>query len=185
VAVGVIGERATDGWRPEVSEHHGRTGTRTHPLRRVRAVESVFGAVGSRTLWVGDVGAATRLKLTTVGFGIALTSVLAEALGLAKGLGVDPAQFAGVITGGPMDSPYLQAKLRAVLDDDYTPSFTVRNAEKDTRLIAEAAADAGVAVDLAVAAGERFRRARAQGHGDQDMIAGYFGSFPEGVGSAG
>ncbi|MYW06426.1 NAD(P)-dependent oxidoreductase [Streptomyces sp. SID3343] len=141
-------------------------------------LESVFGAVGGKTLWVGDVGAATRLKLTTVGFGIALTSVLAEALGLAKGLGVDPAQFARVISGGPMDSPYLQAKLKAVLDDDYTPSFTVRNAEKDTRLIAEAAADAGVAVDLTEAAGERFRRAEAQGHGDEDMIAGYFGSFP-------
>ncbi|MFD1935660.1 MULTISPECIES: NAD(P)-dependent oxidoreductase [Nonomuraea] len=141
-------------------------------------LEPVFSAVGGKTLWVGEPGAATRLKLTTVGFGIALTSVLAEALALAKGLGVDPALFGEVITGGPMDSPYLQAKMKAIVGGDYTPSFTVRNAEKDTRLIAEAAARAGVSVDLAEAAGERFRRAESQGHGDDDMAAGYFASFP-------
>lgn len=141
-------------------------------------LESVFSAVGSKTLWVGEAGAATRLKLTTVSFGIALTSVLAESLALAKGLGVDPALFGQVVTGGPMDSPYLQAKLKAVVEGDYTPSFTVRNAEKDTRLIAEAAAGAGIAVDLTVAAGERFQRAESQGHSDDDMVAGYFASFP-------
>ncbi|MGW5685186.1 NAD(P)-dependent oxidoreductase [Nonomuraea sp. NPDC003754] len=140
-------------------------------------LEPIFSVIGAKTLWVGEVGAATRLKLTTVGFGISLTSVVAEALALAKGLGVDPALFGEVITGGPMDNPYLQAKVKAILAGDYTPSFTVRNAEKDTRLIAEAAAGAGVAVDLAEAAGERFRRAEAQGHGDDDMAASYFASF--------
>ncbi|GAA3147684.1 NAD(P)-dependent oxidoreductase [Planomonospora alba] len=137
-------------------------------------LDPVFSAIGSKTLWVGEVGAATRLKLTTVGFGIMLTSVLAE------GLGVDPALFGQVITGGPMDSPYLQAKMKAVLSGDYSPSFTVRNAGKDTRLITEAAAAAGIAVDLAEAAGERFRRAEARGHGDDDMVAGYFASFADG-----
>ncbi|MEU7895081.1 NAD(P)-dependent oxidoreductase [Nonomuraea sp. NPDC049152] len=141
-------------------------------------LEPVFSAVGAKTLWVGEAGAATRLKLTTVGFGIALTSVLAEALALAKGLGVDPALFGEVITGGPMDNPYLQAKMKAIVGGDYTPSFTVRNAEKDTRLIAEAATRAGVSVDMTEAAGERFRRAEAQGHGDDDMAASYFAGFP-------
>ncbi|MBG0831243.1 NAD(P)-dependent oxidoreductase [Planomonospora sp. ID67723] len=144
-------------------------------------LEPVFAAVGSKTLWVGEAGAATRLKLATVGFGIAMTSVLAEALALAKGLDVDPALFGQVITGGPMDSPYLQAKMKAVLDEDYSPSFTVRNAEKDTRLIAEAAEAAGVSVDLAEAAGARLRRAGTQGHGDDDMVASYFAGFLPGA----
>ncbi|GAA3447573.1 NAD(P)-dependent oxidoreductase [Planomonospora venezuelensis] len=141
-------------------------------------LEPVFAAVGGTTLWVGEAGAATRLKLVTVGFGIELTSVLAEALALAEGLGVEPELFARVVTGGPMDSPYLQAKMKAVLGGDYSPSFTVRNAEKDTRLIAEAAAAAGVAVDLAEAAGARLRRAEARGHGDDDMAARYFAGSP-------
>jgi 3-hydroxyisobutyrate dehydrogenase len=56
----------------------------------------------------------------------------------------------------------------------------VRNAEKDTRLIGEAGEAAGVRLDVVAAAGERFRRAEAQGHGDEDMAATYFASFGKG-----
>ncbi|NUQ87450.1 MAG: NAD(P)-dependent oxidoreductase, partial [Glycomyces artemisiae] len=34
-------------------------------------------------------------------------------------------------------------------------------------------------LDLAEAGAERFRRASAQGHGDEDMAATYFASFDE------
>ncbi|MCP2340634.1 3-hydroxyisobutyrate dehydrogenase [Actinomadura rupiterrae] len=140
----------------------------------------VFDAVGKKTVWLdedGASGAGTRLKLAAVAYGISLTSILAESLALTKALGLDPALFGEVITGGPLDSPYLQAKLGAVLADDFTPSFTVRNAEKDTRLITEAAASANVRLDMAEAARDRFRRAIAQGHGDLDMAATYYASF--------
>lgn len=147
-----------------------------------KALDPVFGAVGSRTLWQsedGESGAASRLKLAAVTYGISLTAVVAEALALAKGLGIDPGRFAEVVTGGPMDSPYLQAKMKAIIAGDFTPSFTVRNAEKDTRLISEAGAGAGVRVDLVAAAGERFRRAERAGHGEEDMAATYFASFTD------
>jgi 3-hydroxyisobutyrate dehydrogenase len=145
---------------------------------RDERAEQVFSAVGSKTVRVGEAGAATRLKLATVGFGIAVTSAVAEALGLAEGLGVPSSLFREVVSGGPLDSPYLQAKLAAITEGDYAPSFTVRNADKDTRLIAEAAARAGVEADLTLAAGVRFRRAEQQGYGDLDMAASYFASFP-------
>ncbi|KAB2346833.1 NAD(P)-dependent oxidoreductase [Actinomadura rudentiformis] len=145
------------------------------------ALEPVFGAVGKKTMWLGTEGAegtATRLKLAGVNLAIAMTSIIGESVALTKALGLDPALFGELITGGPMDNPYLQAKLKAILSDDYTPSFAVRNAEKDTRLITEAAARAGVRLDMTEAAGERFRRALALGHGDEDMAASYFASFP-------
>lgn len=148
---------------------------------KARAVLApAFDAVGKKTLWLdedGASGAGTRLKLAGVAYGIALTSIAAESLALTKALGLDPALFGEVVTGGPMDSPYLQAKLGSVLADDYTPSFTVRNAEKDTRLITEAAASANVRLDMAEAAGARFRRAIEQGHGELDMSATYRASF--------
>ncbi|MFI0454092.1 NAD(P)-dependent oxidoreductase [Actinomadura sp. 6N118] len=145
------------------------------------ALEPVFGAVGQKTLWLGTEGAegtATRLKLAGVNLAISMTSIIGESVALTKALGLDPALFRELITGGPMDNPYLQAKLKAILTDDFTPSFAVRNAEKDTRLVAEAAARAGVRLDMTEAAGERFRRALALGHGDEDMAASYFASFP-------
>lgn len=145
-------------------------------------LEPVFGALGSRTLWVGDDAArgnGTRLKMATVGFAITMNTIVAEALALTKGLGLDPAQFAEVVTGGPLDNPYVQAKMKAVRDGDYEPSFSLRNAEKDTRLVSQAGDSAGVRVDMIDAAGERFRRAIDQGHGDEDMAATYFASFPD------
>ncbi|MFC5754070.1 NAD-binding protein [Actinomadura rugatobispora] len=67
--------------------------------------------------------------------------------------------------------------MKAIRDGDFEPSFTLRNAEKDTRLIGEAARSAGIRVDMTDAANQRFRRAIDQGHGDEDMAATYFAGF--------
>ncbi|WP_395109167.1 NAD(P)-dependent oxidoreductase [Actinomadura sp. SCN-SB] len=155
------------------------------PEEAREALAPVFEVLGGKTLWVGEDGArgnGTRLKMATVGYGIALTTIVAEALALVKGLGLDAARFAEVVSGGPMDSAYLQLKMKAIRDGDFEPSFALRNAEKDTRLIGEAARSAGIRVDMIDAAGERFRRAIAQGHGDEDMAATYFAGFSDGEG---
>jgi 3-hydroxyisobutyrate dehydrogenase len=143
-------------------------------------LEPVFGAVGGRTLWLdedGASGAGTRLKLAAVSYAISLTSVVAESVALTEGLGLDPSLLGEVLTGGPLDSAYLQIKMKAMLAGDFEPSFAVRNAEKNTRLIHESAENAGIRVDVNDAAGARFRRVIEQGHGDEDMAATYRASF--------
>ncbi|MBE1535652.1 NAD(P)-dependent oxidoreductase [Actinomadura algeriensis] len=145
------------------------------------ALEPVFGTLGSRTLWLDEDGAAaagTRLKLAAVSYAISLTSVIAESVALTRALGLDPARLGEVLGGGPLDNAYLQVKMKAIIEDDLTPSFAVRNAEKNTRIIHEAAASVGIRVDVNDAAGDRFRRAIEQGHGDEDMAATYHASFP-------
>jgi 3-hydroxyisobutyrate dehydrogenase len=140
----------------------------------------VFDAIGKRTLWVGDdggSGAASRLKLVLNTWVIALTHGVGEALALAEGLGVDPQHFVEVVSGGPMDNAYFQAKSAAVISDDYTTSFSVDNAAKDARLVLEAARRAGVRMDTVEAGHARFVRACELGHGNKDMAAGYFASF--------
>ncbi|MEV5574569.1 NAD(P)-dependent oxidoreductase [Spirillospora sp. NPDC052269] len=145
-----------------------------------KVVQPVFDAVGQRTLWLGEDGAeggGTRLKMVTVGYAITLASLVAESMALAEGLGLDPNAFGEVVSGGPLDCGYLQTKMRAVLDRDFSPTFTVLNATKDTGLILEAASSAGVRVDLTEAARQRFVRATEQGHGGEDMVASYFAGF--------
>ena len=78
-----------------------------------------------------------------------------------------------------MDNGYFQMKSKAILSGDFTPAFTVDNAEKDARLVLDAADRAGVEMDTVRAGQQRFMRASAQGHGDQDMAAGYFASFTD------
>ncbi|QLH21512.1 NAD(P)-dependent oxidoreductase [Streptomyces sp. Rer75] len=144
------------------------------------AVRPVFDAIGSRTVWVGasgEEGAATRLKLVVNSWILAITHGTAEALALAKGLGVEPQGFFDAIAGGPLDNGYLHAKAGQLLSGNLEPSFAAKTAEKDARLIVEAGERSGVRLDLAAAGAERFRRAVGQGHGDEDMIASYFASF--------
>jgi 3-hydroxyisobutyrate dehydrogenase len=144
------------------------------------SLEPVLGAVGARTTWVaedGTTGAATRLKLVCNSWVLTLTQGVAEALALAGGLGVEPESFLAAVAGGPLDCGYLHAKSKAILAGDYTPSFSVTTAAKDARLIVEAADAHGVRLDVAAAGAERFRRAEAQGHGEEDMAATYFASF--------
>ncbi|MFI1533714.1 NAD(P)-dependent oxidoreductase [Streptomyces anandii] len=145
------------------------------------AVTPVFEAVGARTVWTGDDGAAataTRLKLVTNSWVVAATAATGEALALAKGLGVDPQGFFDLISGGPLDMGYLHAKAALILQDGLLPaSFAVTTAEKDARLIVEAGREHGVRLDVAAASAERFARAAAQGHADEDMAAAYYASF--------
>ena len=54
----------------------------------------VFDAVGAKTVWLGEAGAGSRLKLVLNTWLLALTEGLAEAIALAGALGVDPALVA-------------------------------------------------------------------------------------------
>ncbi|HLL58212.1 MAG TPA: NAD(P)-dependent oxidoreductase, partial [Rubrobacteraceae bacterium] len=72
--------------------------------------EPVFDAVGSKTLWLGEAGAGSRLKLVTNNWIVGLLGVLAETISLARATGVDPARFLEVIEGGPLGLPYAQMK---------------------------------------------------------------------------
>ncbi|OIK01541.1 NAD(P)-dependent oxidoreductase [Streptomyces colonosanans] len=147
------------------------------------AVTPVFDAVGSRTLWTGEDGAAgsaSRLKLVANSWVLAVTAATGEVLALARALDVDPQKFFDLVAGGGLDMGYLRAKADAILNDRLTPpSFAVTTAEKDARLIVRAGEQHGVRLDVAAAAAERLSRAAAQGHADEDMAAAYFASFDE------
>lgn len=145
---------------------------------RVRArVQPVYDAIGRDTVWLPKAGDASRLKLVANSWVIALTNAAGETVALAQRLGVDPQLFLDTIAGGSLDSPYLRAKAASILSDDFTPSFALTLAAKDTSLVLDAARGAGVRMDLAEAAAQRFRRAAEQGHGSDDMAAAYFASF--------
>jgi 3-hydroxyisobutyrate dehydrogenase len=142
------------------------------PAQDRDTVQSVFDAIGKRTVWVSEkIGAASRLKLALNSWAFALTHGVAESLALAKGLGVDPALVVDVVKGGPMDSAFFQSKAAFILANDYPTSFSIANALKDAGLVMEAVERAGITADLAAAGLQRFRRAFEAGHQDKDMAA--------------
>ncbi|MPR07516.1 NAD(P)-dependent oxidoreductase [Microvirga tunisiensis] len=138
------------------------------------AAQSIFDAIGQRTLWVSDTpGASSRLKLALNAFVFALTHGTAESLAIATALGVDPALVIGAVTGGPLDSGYFQGKGAAMLKGDHATSFSVENGVKDAKLVVEALAGTNVRADLAEAGLARFQRAADAGHGERDIAASF------------
>lgn len=134
---------------------------------------ALFDAVGSRTVWVGEAGQASRLKLVANAWVVTVVEGVAECLRLAEGFGLDPALFLEAVRGGGVDAPYVGLKGRAMLDGDFTPSFTLSGAAKDAGLVVAAARGAGVDVGVLEQVDAHLARAVDAGHGDLDLAATY------------
>ena len=136
-------------------------------------VAPVLDAIGSRTLWVGEAGAGSRLKLAANAWVFTVVEGVAESLALTRELGLDPRLFLEAVRGGALDAPYVQLKGGAMLDGSFDPAFALDGALKDAGLIIEAGKAAGL--DLGVLPGirEHYARAVEAGHGDLDMAATY------------
>jgi 3-hydroxyisobutyrate dehydrogenase len=133
-------------------------------------LERVFDPVAARVVWVGDVGAGSRLKLVINSWLATLLAGLAEAIALAEGLGLDPARFLDAIDGGPLGPAYASLKGSMMLERDYPPAFPLRLLAKDVDLVAAAAAEADVPLRLPAAIGALLTAARPE-HDDEDMSA--------------
>lgn len=136
-------------------------------------VQPILDAIGSTTTWLGEAGQGTRLKLVANSWVLTVVEGIAEALTLAKALGVEPQRFLDVVKGGAMDAPYVQLKGRAMLDGDFAPSFGLDGAAKDAGLIVDAARAAGADVAVIEAVQQHFARALSEGYGDKDLAATY------------
>lgn len=135
-------------------------------------VGPVLGALGSRTLWVGDEpGPASALKLVVNSWVASLNAATAQAVALGRGLGLDPGLFLEAIEGGPSDSAFAHMKGELMLSGDFPPSFAVDGVAKDVRLMREAAARAAVDTGLLDQLLALYQRASERGHGEDDMAA--------------
>ncbi len=135
-------------------------------------VAPVFDAIGSRTIWVGEQpGDGHRLKLVANSWVLSVTGATAQSIGFADRLGIDPQLFLDVIAGGPLDCGYAQAKGKAMLAGDFTPSFGLDGAAKDSDLILAAMRDAHTDQRLMAALRDMFAEVRDCGHAEQDMAA--------------
>jgi 3-hydroxyisobutyrate dehydrogenase len=136
-------------------------------------VAPVLDAIGSRTMWVGDAGAGTRLKLAANAWVLTVVEGVAESLALTRDLGLDPRLFLEAVAGGALDAPYVGLKGAAMIEGSFDPAFALNGALKDADLILEAAAGAGVEMGLMPGIRDHLSRAAAAGHGDLDMSATY------------
>jgi 3-hydroxyisobutyrate dehydrogenase len=137
------------------------------------ACRPVFDAIGSRTVWLGEAGSGTRLKLVANNWVVSLLGALAETIAFAQRIDVPPEAFLDAIEGGAMGAPYARIKGEMMLKGEFPPSFPLELALKDARLVLEAAERHDLELALTDAVARRFAEAAEQGHGEEDMAAIY------------
>jgi 3-hydroxyisobutyrate dehydrogenase len=102
-------------------------------------VTPLFDALGQRTVWAGDVGTGTRLKLVANTWLAFAAEAVASSVALAHGLGLETERVADALDGNPLVSPWQEAKLRRMATGEFSAQFALSLALKDVRLAQEAA----------------------------------------------
>jgi 3-hydroxyisobutyrate dehydrogenase len=139
------------------------------PREAEAIVRPGFAAIGRKTVWLGEVGQGSRMKLVVNAYMSILIEGVAEALELASQLGIDVAKLAEAIEGGPLDAPIADAKLHKMERGDFTPEFPLEWALKDVDLAIAAAGDD--TLPLLAALSRQWRAAADAGHGREDVSA--------------
>jgi 3-hydroxyisobutyrate dehydrogenase len=130
-------------------------------------VAALFDALGQRTVWVGPVGAGSRLKLVNNTWVAFESEAVATSMALAHRLGLETETVVEAIGGGPLVSPWQAAKLQRIASGEFSPQFALSLALKDVHLALQAADDDHFAALAGVA--EEWQQAVAHGLGDQDL----------------
>ena len=132
-------------------------------------VGPAFSAIGRKTVWLGAAGQGSRMKLVVNAYMSILIEGVAEALELADRLGIDPADLADAIEGGPLDAPIADAKLHKMEEGDFAPQFPLEWALKDVDLAIDVAG--GRPPPLLATLSRQWRVAVDAGHGREDVSA--------------
>ena len=139
------------------------------PPAAADVLDPVFGILGRKTVWLGQAGQGSLVKLVVNAYMSILIEGVAETMELADRLGIGHQQLAEVIEGGPLDAPIADAKLHKMDRGDYAAEFPLEWALKDVDLAISAAA--GQAPPLLGALSRQWHTAVADGHGRQDISA--------------
>jgi 3-hydroxyisobutyrate dehydrogenase len=132
-----------------------------------RRVAPLFNALGQRTVWVGAVGAGSRLKLVNNTWLAFTSESVATSVALARRLGLETQAVVDALVGGPLVSPWQEAKLSRVAKGEYSPQFALSLALKDVHLALQVADDDHFATLAALA--DEWQQAVDDGLGDQDL----------------
>jgi 3-hydroxyisobutyrate dehydrogenase len=102
-------------------------------------LEPLFTALGQRTIWVGPVGAGSRLKLVANAWLALEAEAVSASVALAKELGLEIETIMNALDGNPLVSPWQAAKLPRIARGDFSDQFGLALALKDVHLALEAA----------------------------------------------
>jgi len=132
------------------------------------ANKEVFDVIANKTFFLGKSGSAHSIKIA-MNLQISLLALaLAEGITLTKKAGFDPEKFLEVLNSTYFKTGMSENKAHKMIRDEFEPTFTLKNLQKDLGIITEAAKDFGAVLPMAERANEIYRDAIDAGFGEID-----------------
>lgn len=137
----------------------------------VATVRPVLEVIGGTLTHLGPLGAGALAKLCNQVVVAGTLASLAEAFGLARAGGLDPAQLARVLSSGLAASEVLTQKQAKLLEREYSLGGSTDNQVKDLRYATAAMEQVGVTGRLSPVLLEMFSELVERGAGQDDHAA--------------
>jgi 3-hydroxyisobutyrate dehydrogenase-like beta-hydroxyacid dehydrogenase len=135
-------------------------------------VKPVISTWAGKIVHIGAVGDGHRMKLVNNFISLGMAALFAEAVTLAKKVGIPATKVDSVIRGGRMDCGFYQTFMAYTLEGDKNAHrFTLGNAYKDMRYVEGMANNAQISAPMVSAVKNSFAAAVAGGaNGPEDYV---------------
>lgn len=129
-------------------------------------VKPVLEKLGKAVFKVGETGAGNKAKLAVNMFLAIMTQGLAEMVAFAGQMGIKKEDILEIIGTGGLGSPYVKAKSKSILNNEFSSAFALKHMAKDLKLARDQQMDS----KLGQVALETFDKA-TPGLGEEDVMA--------------
>ena len=132
------------------------------------AYKEVLVVIANEVFFLGKSGSAHSIKLA-MNLQISLLALaLSEGITLTKKAGFDPEKFLDILNSTYFKTGMSENKAYKMIKDEFEPTFTLKNLQKDLDIITTAAKDFGAVLPIAERANEIYRDALDAGLGEID-----------------
>jgi 3-hydroxyisobutyrate dehydrogenase-like beta-hydroxyacid dehydrogenase len=156
---------------PFIAEQSRLTVLVAGSLDAARRVAPLLKASAEKLLYVGPIGAAMSLKLLLNLHLWVQLAAFSECAITASRLGVDPKTLVEVFNSTVFRNYVTEYKASKLVNDEWSPAFTIKGALKDLNLTLELARELGLPLPLTSLTRELFSAAANQGLGELDIMA--------------
>ena len=135
------------------------------------AAEDVVSHMCRAIVPCGEVPKALQMKLVVNTYLGGLVTGLFEAFNLARAAELDLPTLSKVLEAGPMSCDLMRMKLPKLLNEDYDPQGSIRQACNNMQMIVDEGARMGASMPIAEVMLDLVEEAAGAGWHDEDMIA--------------
>jgi len=130
--------------------------------------KQVFDTIANKTFFLGKSGSAHSIKIA-MNLQISLLALaLSEGITLTRKAGFDPEKFLEILNSTYFKTGMSENKAHKMIKDEFEPTFTLKNLQKDLGIITDAAKDFGAVLPMAERANEIYKDAVDAGFGEID-----------------